>query len=235
MRCSLLHTLGRLATLGNVVTVAVLGCAGCGGTVAQDVFDDASADSSVDAGRDAPPGFDSPGPPSDVIVGHDTYPPPACAALSDPCFAAFAAQVEKAASCMGHPDTCATSGGTDASGCGHRVANPSGGSTCTWPDGTTLTESSSSGFAGNAAHEVCYKYTLTLVTTGVYDVDIGFGAAAGGGGDYVEELTDPGKPDETIVIKCSDGTKSRSFSQADLDACGIATVCCSDNTPATCK
>ena len=214
----------------RVFLLVSLGCVlGCGGAVAQDVFGDASTDASSDVGRtDAPSGVDA-GPPSDVA-------PPACAAMSDPCFASFAAQAQKAAACMAHPDTCATSGGKDASGCGHQGPNPTGGSICTWPDGATLVSDSTGGSATNATHDLCYKYSVTTVSGNVYDVHVGFGAKVGGpDGDWIEELTDPGKADATTVFKCPDGSTSKAYTQAQIDACALATVCCSASTPATCK
>jgi hypothetical protein len=206
--------------------VLSLGCViGCGGAVALD-SGDASTDASTDAApADGPPGFDSPGPPVDAVV-HDA--PPPCPIRTDPCFSAFVGEAEKAAACMAHPDTCAVSGGKDASGCGVRTPSSGGGSSCSWPDGAKTFDDRTSGGAINGHGATCYKYTVTS-GTGTADVSVTFADGA----TYVEHIEAPGTSAQ-ITIVCPDGTRSPPFTSSESAACGLAVTCCSSTTPPTC-
>lgn len=212
----------------SFVSIAV--AVGCGGSIAHDASD-ASTDSAIVT--DAPPGFDtsvsdSIGPPTDVGPLPDTPTPDSgsCPLLSDPCFAQFAKEASIAESCMGHPDTCAASGNTDASGCGLRTSS-GGTDTCSWPDGARTETTRTSGFATNASGATCYKLTIALGGGGakatIYFPD---------GKTFTETVSSSGGG--SIVVGCPDGSSSRPFTNTDTLACKLGVTCCSPNTPPTC-
>ena len=152
---------------------------GCGGSEAGDVTDGgpdaASADTS--GARDSTT-VDAP--PSDTSTLDSAPPdaPPGCTLFSDPCVAQFVAQTERAAACIGHPDTCASSGGTDASGCGLLTKDPDGTQICTWTDGAVVDNGKTTGKATNGKGDLCYSYNL-VESGGSVTITISFPGVAG--------------------------------------------------------
>lgn len=212
---------------------------GCGGAVAADPGDattdgnpttdaiatDTAVSDAGDSRLDA-------GPSDAIFIDATPDAPTSCAPLSDPCFAQFAAEVQTAAACMGHADTCVASGGTDPSGCGHRTTSPGGGETCNWPDGAHTDASSTSGGSGtgnafNAKGEICYKYSLTF-TAGALVVRVVFPD----GRTFLENATTTKPASQSVT--CPDGSTSRAFTADDAKACKLGVTCCTAATPPKC-
>jgi hypothetical protein len=167
------------------------------------------------------------------LRGDDSYdasppidaPPLTCTILSDSCFAQYAAELQAAQTCMAHPDTCAASGNTDASGCGHESRNPDGSENCSWPDGAhqdaTLSATSLSFVGINAKGQTCF--TAASSDAGSANTTTTFSFPDGK--KFVVHASSTPTPSTTI--DCPDGTTSRSFTHADAAVCKVGLTCCS--------
>jgi hypothetical protein len=149
--------------------------------------------------------------------------PLTCTITTDPCFAQYAAELGAVEKCMGHPDTCAASGNTDASGCGHESRNPDGSETCSWPDG--------------AHQDATLSGTLTVVGVNATGATcfMAEGRDAGSASTTTTFSFPDGKkfvvhssstPPNPATVDCPDGSTSRSFTDADVRPCKIGFVCC---------